>query len=129
MSPRTTAHAIRNGCTLDCPPLCNTAHKRIALEKKCIRVALRELHRDGWDVINVHDGEERHNVTNTANILEVVFSVDESTVHLKNKATGEQSWFLVVLGNGIDCIPDHGTRLTVPMERAYDIFETYPNIT
>jgi hypothetical protein len=112
----------------DCPdrnhPQCHTEHKRIALEVKYIRVALRELRADGWMPYKTNDGMETIKTPTNDAVLETVFSVDVSNVAVRN-SVGTVSWFQVVLGNGIDCIPDSGTLIAPSLERAYDIFETY----
>lgn len=112
---------MTNVCTLDCRIGCNVAHARIALEQKIIRATVRALKSAGWIVTAVHDGQERIVTLTEKDILEVVFSVDESTVHLSNGT--DTSWFLVVLGNGIDCIPDYGSRL--PDDVIMDVYERF----
>lgn len=120
MSRETNAHAIKNGCTTECRPMCNIAHKRIALEKKVLRKYLSLLRAGGWIVVNVHDGERSIRALTVKDALDTIFSVDESTVIVANGT--ERSWFMVVLGNGIDCVPDYGSKLPDEiMERAYDI--------
>lgn len=115
--------------TVVCPdmrhPHCNVAHERMALERKCIRHALRILRAYGWNVTHTYDGQDRITTKTEREVFDVVFSVDESAVHLQHQTTKEKSWFSVVLGNGIDCIPDYGTCIDPVMSRVYDLFETW----
>jgi len=114
---------VQGKCSTTCRQPCNIAHDRIALEKKCIRYAIRQLKYAGWIVTHVHDGEERYQVLTEKETLDVIFSVDESTVSVSNG--DRKSWFFVVLGNGIDCIADYGTTLDdTVMDRIYKYFET-----
>lgn len=97
---------------------CRTDHKRVNLEARLIRQLVTRLRSANWNVYAVHDGEERHTTVTQRDVLETVFSVDESTVHVRN--IDKTSWFQVVLGNGIDLIPDYGTRLTDIIDALYD---------
>ncbi len=106
---------------------CRENIERINLERTYLRRAITELALDGWRVSSIHDGEEMHQIPDGRLhqdikwALEVCTSVDESTVYVTRD--NERSWFQVILGNGIDLIPDYGTNIDTVMSAIYDHFE------
>lgn len=70
----------------------------------------------------VHDGMERHSVESMAVALDVISSVDVSTVHVRH-TDGRLSWFGVILGNGTDCVGgDYGNRIAPIIDAVWDHF-------
>jgi len=73
---------------------------------KLIEIALAR----GFTLHSVSDGEEREKVSTTEQALEVVFSVDESTIYFAPPATSEDKrrhCAVIVLGNsGWDAVAD-----------------------
>jgi hypothetical protein len=83
---------------------------RIAIEKKVVRFLCREARRQGWEINYVNDGGERVKCKGEVDVIDAVFSVDESWVRFKKP--GPEGVVLggavyIVLGNdGWDAIAD-----------------------
>ena len=84
---------------------CYFAHERLTTEAAMIRGLIRGLGKVGYKPVCVFDGEEYVNGTTETATMDTVFSVDESTITFKGR-DGEVYGVLIVLGNGVDCIPD-----------------------
>ncbi len=84
--------------------------ERIAVERRLIRHLVRVMKQNGWEAICVDDGGEMVKTVSEAEVLEAVFSVDESRIFFKK---GDQKHIaLIVLGNdGYDAIADYTTSL------------------
>jgi hypothetical protein len=92
-----------------------SVEKRISVEKKIVRKAIRALKSAGTPVVNVFDGEELVPVSTEAEILDAVFSVDESRM-----ITADGDWVYVVLGNDYDCLSDYTLDLEEALNPVYD---------
>lgn len=102
---------------------CNTEHARVNLEARCIRYALRALKAKGWTITGVNDGQDLIRTSLESAAIEAIFSVDNSSVYFQHKS-GKRGRFDVVLGNGIDVIPDCSPNIWPIISTAYDHFET-----
>jgi hypothetical protein len=91
-------------CTSPKHPACNIAHARLAQEATMIRALIRNLKLQGWTPAYVFDGAEHVKVRNETTALDVVFSVDDSTITFQKGA--ERQGVKIILGNGEDCIVD-----------------------
>lgn len=93
-----------------------SVEKRQQIERRVVRSLAVELIDAGY-VLSVNDGEEVHQrTTNVDTILEQVFAVDESHIHVHASMLSPNSamegWFYIVLGNdGWDAICDYTTNL------------------
>lgn len=83
--------------------------QRQALEKKIVRGTIRRLKEAGFLATQVWDGGEYVKVRTEEEVLEAVFSVDDSTVHFDGgKGENKHSHgVLFILGNGCDVISDY----------------------
>lgn len=105
-----------------------TNDQRIAIERKCIRYMLRALKHAGWRPTKVHT-DEWETVTNEHETMDCIFSVDESVLLVRNAELTHR--VMIVLGNGIDCVPDYTVKdndidgFDRLMDTVYDQFETY----
>lgn len=54
--------------------------KRQEIERKVVRHLIRTMKSEGWNAINVFDGEETVPTKNEADVLDNVFGVDESRI-------------------------------------------------
>lgn len=81
--------------------------RRIAGERAVIRKAVRLLKSKGWQPVRVWDGECNVRTTNEIEVIDAVFSVDESTVRFSHPNHAGTHCFCVVLGNSpSECISD-----------------------
>lgn len=104
--------------------------KRLAGERAAIRKAVRILKEHGWLPVRVWDGEENQPATNETEVLDAVFSVDESTVRFKHPTHKGTHGFCVVLGNSpSECIYDAsmGEGWDDAMEPVWAHLETLDN--
>lgn len=90
---------------------CQYAHARLAIEEKMVRGLIRGLKKAGYTPDCVYDGGEYvHGKTETAT-MDTVFSVDKSTITFEGEGSTQHDsrrfGVLIVLGNGVDCIPDY----------------------
>ncbi len=84
---------------------CYYAHKRLATESAMIRGLIRGLKKEGWLPTLVNDqGDELIKVKNETEAMDAVFAVDVSALGF-SKGEAHHS-FMIVLGNGVDCISD-----------------------
>lgn len=87
--------------------------KRLKLERKIVRHLLSTALAAGWTVEAVDDGGfDDARCTNIDEVMEAVFSVDESTIFFNKTIEGVKKCLgvLIVLGNGIDCIADNSVH-------------------
>ena len=84
--------------------------ERIAVEHRLVRHLVRVMKQNGWEAICVDDGGEMVKTVSEMEVMEAVFSVDESRIYFKK---GNQKHIvLIVLGNdGYDAIADYTTSL------------------
>jgi hypothetical protein len=83
--------------------------QRISIEHKVVRKLIRIAHRAGWRISGVMDGEELVNVHSEKEIMDVVFSVDESSIRFRKGIgdhTSRGSVYIVLGNDGWDCIAD-----------------------
>ena len=99
-----SAYDLMSNCPDAKHPDCNIAHARLAQEATMIRSLIRNLKLQGWAPAYVFDGAEQVPVRNETTALDVVFSVDDSTITFRKGA--ERQGVKIVLGNGEDCIVD-----------------------
>lgn len=83
--------------------------QRQALEKKIVRGTVRRLKEAGFLATQVWDGGEYVKVRTEEEVLDAVFSVDDSTVHFDGGAgdNDHSHGVLFILGNGQDVISDY----------------------
>lgn len=101
---------------------CRENLKRIATERTMIRQTILQLAIAGWQVIGVNS-DEYVKVSSIKEALDEVFSLDTCTVVVQAVDTKVRHGFMVVLGNGIDCIPDYSFTddgFSQDMERIQD---------
>lgn len=85
-----------------------SVEQRIAIEKKVICHLIRTMGKHGWIASHVNDGEERVVTRTEADVLDTVFSVDESAICFRKIGFDKGCVASIVLGNdGWDCIADH----------------------
>lgn len=83
---------------------CYYAHKRLAVEEKMVRGLIRGLKRARFLPVVVNDTEELGKVRTETETLDAVFAVDYSAIGFEKGK--EHHTVQIVLGNGVDCIPD-----------------------
>ena len=91
----------------------NTPHERGELERKIIRHLLNTALAAGWTVEAVDDGGfDDVRCTNIDEVLDAVFSVDDSTIMFNKTIDGKTLYkgVKIVLGNGIHCIADNSVH-------------------
>jgi hypothetical protein len=85
--------------------------KRQEIEQKVVRHLVRSMKKAGWDAYRVNDGGEVIKTETEKDVMDTVFSVDESWIRFRKIiANGEKliKVAYIVLGNdGWDCICDH----------------------
>lgn len=87
--------------------------KRMAMERAIVSRLVQTALAAGWSVPAVWDGEDTVSCTSEQDVLEAVFSVDESTI--KFRKGREVHSALIVLGNdGYDCISDTSVNGSAP---------------
>lgn len=83
------------------------------IERAIVTALVAELGAADYVPVKVYDGGEYVEATSVAQVLDAVFSVDESTVHFAERGDadnwGKRGVFLVC-GNGEDLISDWHTR-------------------
>lgn len=72
-----------------------------------VRKLVEYLPTKGWVPRRTDDGEERVLTINTKEVMEVVESVDASTIYFVNLDVGDREWVAVIPGNGGDAICDY----------------------
>lgn len=88
-------------------PTTKEVERRIAGERAVIRKAIRLLKSKGWRPVRVWDGERNTHTTSEAEVIDAVFSVDESRVRFEHLNHAGTHCFCVVLGNSPgECIHD-----------------------
>lgn len=76
------------------------------IERKLIEAAIVEAAKVGFHAYQVNDGGDNVPAQTVAEVVAVVDSVDEASIHFKHE-DGRRAWLYVVLGNGEDCLADH----------------------
>lgn len=87
-----------------------TVEQRIEIERKVIAFLYAAMLKGGWTVAHVWDGEESVKCHSEEDVLDTVFSVDESAIIFKKTVRGVtlRRTAQIILGNdGYDCIADH----------------------
>lgn len=72
-----------------------------------IRALIPHLEAEGWALRKVNDGGEYVRVKSVDEAIEVVDSVDSSTLYFTNAEMGDREWVAVIPGNGGDVICDY----------------------
>lgn len=101
--------------------------RRIAGERAVIRKAVRLLKSKGWQPVRVWDGECNVIATNEHEVIDAVFSVDESRVRFSHINHAGTHCFCVVLGNSpSECIYDasEGDGWDDAMQLVWDHLDT-----
>lgn len=84
--------------------------KRIAIEKRVVRKLVRVAKAAGWSIPYVYDGGENVKCESEKDIMDAVFSVDESWIKFRKEIDGKMIGCVayIVLGNdGYDAICDY----------------------
>ena len=82
--------------------------QRQGIERRLVRHLCATMRKHGWIPYKVDDGEEYVKCETDDDVLDVVFSVDESSIRFK-RDDGVRHGVLIVLGNdGWDAIADYG---------------------
>lgn len=86
--------------------------KRIEIERKIVAFLYNAMAAAGWQVDYIFDGQDkvRYAEWTEADVLDIVFSVDEATIRfVKNKGWERmrRSAFIVLGNDGWDCVNDH----------------------
>ena len=87
-----------------------TVEQRLEIERKIISFLYAAMLKGGWTVSHVWDGGEAIRCPSEAEVLDTVFSVDESAIVFKKTVNGipMRRTAQIILGNdGYDCIADH----------------------
>lgn len=84
----------------------NPPGERQLLERTIVANLVHYLEHHGFHPYRVFDGEEYVKTLVVKDVLEAVFSVDESRLHVR-KGVGRGHTIVIILGNGVDCISDH----------------------
>lgn len=82
---------------------------RMAMERRMVRKLIRTAKAAGWAIPSVNDGEEIVKCASESNIMDAVFSVDESWIRFTKMFEGikvAQVAFIVLGNDGWDCIAD-----------------------
>jgi hypothetical protein len=72
---------------------------RITLEKRVLRFTAKSLIAKGWKLVSVDNGEERVKVSTIKEMIEQVFSVDDSYIFFTKDNEPGSMYLFVVLGN------------------------------
>lgn len=76
------------------------------MERRLVRFLIRTMKKHGWIAWAVHDGEEKIKCSTEKEVMDAVFSVDESTIGFKKDGIKHTAY--IVLGNdGYDAICDY----------------------
>lgn len=82
--------------------------KRQEVERKVVRHLIRTMKEKGWNAYKVNDGEEIVKTSTESEVMDAVFSVDESWIRFKKDGVQGHRTAYIVLGNdGWDAICDH----------------------
>ncbi len=85
--------------------------KRIGIEKKVVRNLVREMKKAGWESYAVNDGEEIVKCRLESEVMDAVFSVDESWIKFKkiiaDGSSIKRSAYIVLGNDGYDAIADN----------------------
>lgn len=81
-------------------------HAEQLLERRIVANLIHQLEQVGFQAYRVFDGEEYEKVSNMKEAMEVIFSVDESRLHVRQPGLKGHT-IVIILGNGVDCISDH----------------------
>lgn len=94
--------------------------QRIAIERRIVRHLIRTAKAHGYALTRVWDGGEMVPATGERAALDAVFSVDESIVYFKHPDEPKGHCAVIILGNGVDCVPDSsiGARWDIVMEES-----------
>lgn len=85
--------------------------ERVEGEQRTVKQLCIEALRHGYEVILVHDGEEKHSITQETPLSEVVelaMAVEESRITFRHRQTSGRLTFFLVFGNSPEeVIADH----------------------
>lgn len=93
--------------------------KAAPAEATIVRKVVKALRDAGNPVVSVWDGEESTPVKTTKDVLNVVFNLDEATLHT---ATGQ--FVYIVLGNEWDALADYNVSLEEALKPVNDYIAT-----
>jgi hypothetical protein len=106
-SPRPIMGLLLEGAVM------SEAHIRQLIERAIVRRLIEEAIGAGFTPVAVFNGDEYIPTPNIGRALDVVFDLDECTLHFGQRGAIAQlpeGWgcygVLIILGNGIDCISD-----------------------
>lgn len=100
--------------------------ERIKTEKRLVRHLIRVMKLAGWEVAFVDDGGENVKCVNESEVLEAVFSVDESKIVFEKDKIRHYAY--IVLGNdGYDAIADYTYRENDDFEKTMETVMEYAN--
>lgn len=84
--------------------------KRMEIERKVVRFLVREMKKAGWEAYAVNDGEALVKCATEKDVMEAVFSVEESWIEF-NKTVGvgyiKRTAYIVLGNDGWDAIADN----------------------
>lgn len=98
--------------------------KRQKIERKIIRHLIRTMKANNWNLLWVHNGEEKIQLSTETEALDHVFSVDESTIafqKIANDSKITRSAYIVLGNDGWDCIADHSLSSTALQDDDFEI--------
>ncbi len=75
------------------------------IERRIVAALVAHLAAHGFQPVKVWDGEEEITATDTKAVMELVFNLDEASVHFA-RPDGFSHAVLLVLGNGEDIVSD-----------------------
>lgn len=81
------------------------------MERRLVRFLIRTMKKHGWIACTVHDGEERVKCSSEKEVMDAVFSVDESAIRFE-KGGVKHSVYIVLGNDGYDAISDYGYSQT-----------------
>ena len=89
---------------------------RMAIERAIIQKLIDVAAATGWEITHVWDGGESQHCIDGQAVLDAVFSVDESAIHLRKFGVA-RAVVCIVLGNdGYDVICDNSVNETFQAE-------------
>lgn len=109
-----------------------TNETRQSIERRMVRRMIRTAIVAGWTIPKVDDGEDDVKCATERDVMDAVFSVDESCVYFKKDyhdtegiARTKLGTAIIVLGNdGWDCIADNSTGALF-VEEVMDPMDAY----
>lgn len=78
---------------------------RHKIERRVVWNLCDHLHRAGFDIRGVYDGEEYTKVSTAKDAMELIFDLDEASLRVAKSGYAEHG-ILLVMGNGEDILSD-----------------------